>query len=135
MVLLNGLAVALGATVGGLARYGIAEFAGTAIGPWHIAGINVAGAAVLGAVAADDTLSPRTKLLLGVGACGAFTTFSTYAVDIVLMCEAQQFAKAAGYVAANNVGAVGSAWGGFKARKAILGAPKAKLPGSVRRGA
>ena len=99
--------------------------------PLDAAAVLPPGAAVLGAVAADDTLSPRTKLLLGVGACGAFTTFSTYAVDIVLMCEAQQFAKAAGYVAANNVGAVGSAWGGFKARKAILGAPKAKLPGSL----
>ena len=127
MVWVDGLMVAVGATIGGLARKGIVDVAGAAIGPWHIAAINIGGSAVLGAIAADEDMHPRHKLLLGVGACGAFTTFSTFAVDVVALVEAEQLAKAAGYVALNNVGSIGGAYGAFKARRAFA-PPKARPP-------
>ena len=116
------MAVAMGAVVGALARKNIADLAVKhAMGPWHIAAINVGGSAALGAlVAAPNTLvPPRYKLCLGVGACGAFTTFSTFSVDVVHMLEAEQFAKAASYVLANNVGSIGSAFGSYKVVKAL----------------
>ena len=51
-------------------------------------------------------LSPRTKLLLGVGFCGSFTTFSTYSVDIVNMLNRGETMKALQYGMANNVGGI-----------------------------
>ena len=121
MVWVDGLMVAVGATIGGLARKGIVDVAGAAIGPWHIAAINIGGSAVLGAIAADEEMDPRHKLLLGVGACGAFTTFSTFATDVVAMVEAEQFAKAASYVAANNFGSIGAAFGSYHTVQGVRG--------------
>jgi CrcB protein len=80
----DSLAVACGAVCGALARHNIALIATQhALAPWHIAGINTAGSAMLGAVAAAP-LPPAAKLCVGVGACGAFTTFSTFSMDVVL---------------------------------------------------
>ena len=68
----DALAVACGAVCGALARHNIALIATqNALAPWHIAGINTAGSAVLGAVAAAP-LPPAAKLCVGVGACGAY---------------------------------------------------------------
>ena len=68
---------------------------------------------MLGAVAAAP-LPKAAKLCVGVGCCGAFTTFSTFATDVVAMVEAEQLAKAAQYVAVNNAGSIGAAYGTFK---------------------
>ncbi|CAM9724413.1 unnamed protein product, partial [Chrysoparadoxa australica] len=78
------------------------------LGPWNIACINVTGSICLGLLSglAAAPLSPRARLLLGTGLCGGFTTFSTYAVDIVKMLEQGQVAKALGYATVNNAGAV-----------------------------
>ena len=115
----DALAVACGAVSGALARHNIALVAAQhALAPWHIAGINTAGSAVLGAVAAAP-LPPAAKLCVGVGACGAFTTFSTFSMDVVTMIEAEQFAKAAAYVGVNNVGSVGAALGSYKLAKGL----------------
>ena len=115
----DALAVACGAVCGALARHNVALIATQhALAPWHIAGINTAGSAVLGAVAAAP-LPPAAKLCIGVGACGAFTTFSTFSMDVVTMIEAEQFAKAAAYVGVNNVGSVGAALGSYKIAKGL----------------
>ena len=66
-------------------------------------------------------LSPRAKLLLGVGFCGSFTTFSTYSVDIVTWLQNGQTNKAVSYVLANNVGGVLAATAGFLLVKKIFG--------------
>ena len=55
----DALAVACGAVCGALARHNIALVATQhALAPWHIAGINTAGSAVLGAVAAAPLPPP-----------------------------------------------------------------------------
>ena len=51
---------------------------------------------------------------------GAFTTFSTYAVDVVGMIEAKSYVTAAKYVLVNNVGSVGAATGGAITAQAVL---------------
>jgi CrcB protein len=43
--------------------------------------VNVAGSAALGAVVAAD-LSTATVTVLGVGLCGALTTYSTFALKV-----------------------------------------------------
>lgn len=107
--------VAVGAAVGGAARHWCAR---THPGPWTVAAINVAGSAVLGALAGCSPLPPAARLLLGTGLCGGFTTFSTYSVDVVRMLEAGRLGHAVLYVCANNAGGVLAAAGGLYAGKA-----------------
>lgn len=66
-------------------------------------------------------LSPRAKLMLGVGFCGSFTTFSTYSVDIVTWLQNGQTNKAVAYVLTNNLGGVLAAAAGFVLVKKIFG--------------
>ena len=82
---------------------------------WHTAAINIAGSFLLGGISAAPVqssklkrigLTPRLKLMLGVGFCGSFTTFSTYSVDVVNWIAANQGSKAALYILTNNVGGI-----------------------------
>ena len=81
--------VAAGGAMGGLARHGIGRAFPTAPGafPTTTLVINVVGAFLLGTLltvlARRGTPDHRLRLVLGVGALGAFTTFSTLAVDVV----------------------------------------------------
>ena len=109
---------------------------------WHTALINIGGSFVLGGVAAApsraDTsstaakapfsssspafgLTPRLRLLLGVGFCGSFTTFSTYSVDVVTWLAQGHTGKALSYVMVNNVGGVVAAAAGMALVKKLFG--------------
>jgi fluoride ion exporter CrcB/FEX len=118
---------------------------------WHTAAINIGGSFILGGVtgaplinnkppsssslfkhamltdSAASTpfprgLSPRAKLLFGVGFCGSFTTFSTYSVDIVTWISQGKTTKAVSYIMANNVGGVLAASLGLMLVKKVFGA-------------
>ena len=119
---------------------------------WHTAGINVLGSFILGGVFATPVVSktaesaksstaatsasaaskvptgfgltPRAKLLAGVGFCGSFTTFSTYSVDIVNMIGRGEAARALGYVAVNNVGGVSAAAAGMLLVRKLISSGK-----------
>lgn len=105
---------------------------------WHTAGINVAGSFALGAIAAFPDastdalkskapqvtsladswkskahLAPRAKLMMGIGFCGSFTTFSTYSVDVVNMIGRGETVKAVQYGLANNAGGIMAAYLGY----------------------
>lgn len=111
---------------------------------WHTAGINIAGSFALGGLAGAPVvgvntpppqvaktaggpfsnlsgLTPRTKLCLGVGYCGAFTTFSTYSVDVATWLSQGQTKKALTYVMTNNVGGVVAAAAGMVIAKRFFG--------------
>ena len=91
---------------------------------WHTAGINILGSFALGGSSqtpAPKKISPRTKLMLGVGFCGSFTTFSTYSVDVANWLAKGQTATAVKYVLANNVGGVMAAAAGMLLVKKFLG--------------
>jgi CrcB protein len=78
------LAVLVGGGLGTGARFGI-----TAIIPglWATLSVNVVGAYALGYIAARLRLAGRSRAitvpLLGVGFLGAFTTFSSFAVQLL----------------------------------------------------
>lgn len=78
------LLVALGGALGASARYAMAT-RWTARFPWSILVANLAGSFVLGVLlheAQRDVL-----LFVGVGFCGALTTFSTFALDTVVLAR------------------------------------------------
>jgi len=84
----NILLVALGGSVGSVARYLCQKwFAGNYVSafPWGTFFVNIAGCFLLGIIYAiaerSSLLTPQIRLLLVTGFCGGFTTFSTFAFE------------------------------------------------------
>lgn len=99
------LAVALvgvGGSLGATARHAV----GLRIeGRRSVVAVNALGSLALGAVLAAPVGSAAT-LLLGVGACGAFTTFSSFAVETVSTAYDGEAGVAVGFAAANLLAAL-----------------------------
>lgn len=81
--------IALGGMLGALARYALTVLLTpllTRTGfPWATLIINVSGSFALGliaALAARNVVSPEWRAAIGVGFLGAYTTFSTFSVDL-----------------------------------------------------
>lgn len=73
------LLVALGAAVGAPLRYVTAHLFDGAL-PWGTIAVNVTGSFLLG-LFSGMALDGSTMALLGTGLCGAFTTYSAFAVQ------------------------------------------------------
>lgn len=100
------VAVAIGGFLGALARYELGEAFPTATGhwPWTTFGINVAGAFLLGMLleallrlGPDDGWRQRVRLGAGTGMLGAFTTYSSLAVDTTLLLREREGISALTY--------------------------------------
>lgn len=110
-LLLDCLFVGLGGFAGSVCRYlvGLLPVQPADGFPVKTLCINVAGAFTLGLLAAlaarNPALPPRLMLLLRVGVCGGFTTFSTFAYETMALLNAGKPGAAALYMAAS--GALG----------------------------
>ena len=99
------LIVAAGGAFGAMARYGtvIAVNRFTGLGfPWGTVTVNLVGSLVLGlligGLAHGLHLSQEARALVVVGFLGAFTTFSTFSLDTVILIERGEWSPALGYV-------------------------------------
>ena len=88
--------------------------------PWATFLINLGGAFVLGALleglarlGPDSGWRQRTRLIAGTGFCGAFTTYSTFALEVVLLGRNGHAGIAVGYGVGSVVGGVLAAWCGI----------------------
>jgi len=97
--------VAVGGVIGALLRHVVSTALERESFPAGTLAVNVVGSFVLGFLTAVD---PGTDVLLlvGTGACGSFTTFSSFSVDVVRLWEADERVTAGGYALANIVGAL-----------------------------
>lgn len=102
---LNCLFVALGGAVGSVCRYllGLLPIRTSAGFPVITLGINVLGAFFIGILTAlalrHTGLDPHLSLLLKVGLCGGFTTFSTFCNETVQLSQTGHLALALLYAA------------------------------------
>lgn len=105
-MLKNIMLVALGGAAGSVARYllskAIQDTAATAF-PWGTMAVNVAGCLLIGLLyglaAGDGTrLGADLKLMLTVGFCGGFTTFSTFANESLTLAKTGDALLSAAYI-------------------------------------
>ncbi len=92
------LVISVGAIFGANARYIISRYAAKVIGPVFPYGtliINILGSLIVGFFMVWTTervlLDPRWRLLVVIGFCGAFTTFSSYAFETMAYFEQGQW--------------------------------------------
>ena len=122
------IAVAAGGAVGAVARHLVMSGIGRVFGhhafPWGTLTVNVAGSLLMGLLVEVMALvwSPSQELraLLTVGVLGAFTTFSTFSLDIVVLMQRGQGLLAALYVAASVFLCVGGLYAGLHLSRAVL---------------
>ena len=108
------LAIFLGGAAGGVARAGL-ESAWPADGrswPWVTFAVNAAGTAVLAFVVARLAERPYARPLIGVGFCGALTTFSALQLEALELADNHHAVLAVAY-------ALGSIGAGLAAAYAV----------------
>ena len=107
------LAVAIGGAAGSVLRFAVGVWSTRLWGPafpWGTLIINITGSFLIGALAELFALrwdaSQAARVLLIVGVCGGYTTFSTFSLDAYVLIEKSQYAAAAGYIAASVIGSI-----------------------------
>ena len=102
--------VSLGAVLGAASRYFLSRLAAKLISasfPWGTLFINVTGSLILGFFLIWTTervlADPKWRLIIAIGFCGSYTTFSSYAFESFALFEQGQWALFAGNVLANNL--------------------------------
>lgn len=114
--------VFVGGVLGTLARYGVEEAAPHRSPDWPIGtfAVNVLGAFLLGLLleslsrrGPDVGARKKTRLLLGTGFCGAFTTYSTLALEAVLLTRDGHWATALAYGVSTVVLGAAAVWLGI----------------------
>jgi fluoride exporter len=106
----NFIVVSLGAIVGANLRYILSRYAAKVLGPVFPYGtliINITGSFIVGWFMIWTTervlVDPRWRLLVVVGFCGGFTTFSSYAFESMAYFEQGQWLLMTVNVFANNL--------------------------------
>jgi len=96
----NILIIALGGAFGAVSRYSLAHLAINLFGkgfPFGTLIANFVGSFLMGllfGLIESGSLLPQTRIALGVGFLGAFTTFSTFSLDTVLLLQHGDWLKA-----------------------------------------
>lgn len=100
--------VACGGAIGAVSRYLVyAGLSGLMPGyPLASVVVNILGSFALGAVLGWVTLSTELKLFVAMGFLGAFTTFSTFSMDLVHLAQIKDIMAAGFYLFLSVTGGV-----------------------------
>lgn len=121
------LAIALGGAIGAVGRHYVSAAMIVLIGhgfPWGTLAVNVAGSFLMGALIETMALvwspSPEMRALLTVGMLGAFTTFSTFSLDVATLYERGATVQLAVYVVASVAVSVLALFVGLRLMRLVL---------------
>jgi CrcB protein len=100
------VAIAIGGVLGCWARYAMTNLVQAVYGrdfPYATLSINVLGAFLMGFLYVETlerlTISPALRVGILTGVLGGFTTFSTFAMETILLAQQGEMAKGLLYVA------------------------------------
>ena len=120
------LVISIGAILGANARWFISRFASRILGPVFPYGtlfINVTGSFIVGFFMIWSServlLDPRWRLLVVIGFCGAFTTFSSFAFETMAYFEQGQWLLLFANFFSNNLLCLGGALAGMALARAL----------------
>jgi CrcB protein len=120
------LAISVAAIVGANLRYLLSRLAAIELGsvfPYGTLFINIAGSLIVGFFVIWTTeralVDPRWRLLVVVGFCGSFTTFSSYAFESVAYFEHGQWGLMLANILTNNILCLGAALAGMALARAL----------------
>ena len=114
------LAISVAAIVGANLRYLLSRLAARELGavfPYGTLFINIAGSFIVGFFVIWTTervlVDPRWRLLVVIGFCGSFTTFSSYAFETMAYFEQGQWGLMFANILGNNLLCLGGALAGM----------------------
>ncbi len=121
------LAIAAGGACGAVARHfaaaGITALVGPGF-PWGIFVVNILGSALMGflieAFALGTLVGAELRAFLAIGLLGAFTTFSTFSLDTVLLLQRGQAFQAMAYIGGSVALSVAGLYLGMMAGRALF---------------
>ena len=115
--------VAAGGACGAVLRYGAQALASGADFPWGTLFVNLGGCLAIGlaigAFAGTTWFEGVGRPLLVAGVLGAFTTFSAFSMDAVLLAEEGRIASAGAYVLGSVAGCLAAAALGYRIAGAV----------------
>ena len=119
--------ISAGGAVGTAARYLVSVALANALGPalpYGTFAVNVVGSFLLGVIMQTSLgdaalISPATRLVLGTGVMGGFTTYSAFSYETVRFVESGNWGTAGLYVAATVVACLGAGALGVGVGKAL----------------
>lgn len=120
------LLVALGAAVGAPARYLTDRWVQTrhdSVFPWGTLTVNVVGCLLLGLLvggAAAGGVSTAVVHAVGIGFCGALTTYSTFGYETVRLAASGSVRYAVLNATVSVLAGLGAAWLGVATATAVL---------------
>lgn len=119
------LAIGIGGFIGALLRYGISGWVYSFSESGFPSGtlvVNIIGAFILGLVAGlaeRHIMHPNLKLFLTIGVLGAFTTFSTFSYETIMLLQVSSYLKAFLNVSLSVLFGLAAAFLGLAAGKAL----------------
>ena len=120
------LMVGAGGAIGAIGRYLLSTWVYSLTGrafPWGTLAVNLLGSLLMGFLSVwlleRMTVSDEMRALLMVGFLGAFTTFSTFSIETLLLLEQGAVARAGVNIAVSVITCVFAAWMGTLIAKAI----------------
>lgn len=122
------MAIAAGGALGALGRFAVVTWLNELFDtqfPWGTFAVNVLGSALMGLAFVVLTLKypsldSATRSFVMVGVLGAFTTFSSFALEGLLLFLNQQWGTAVLYMASSAVVCLFAALAGYSLGKLIL---------------
>jgi CrcB protein len=125
------LVIALGGSVGAVARYAMAGEIQRFMDrptirwtfPWGTMVVNVLGCLLMGILAPllFERVRPEYRDMVLIGFLGAFTTWSTFSYEIIRFVNDGQIRAAATYLLGTNVLCLSAVWIGYRLCTRLLG--------------